>query len=213
MPRSMDRPLRENLRRAYALDASRRDARALARWRLRERERFLSELQMNHLESLLELGAGVGRDARFFADHERRVTCIDLSEVMVWKCRLKGLSAYVMDVVALTFPDESFDAAHSVNCLLHVPSDEFSRALAEIRRVLRPGALFYYGTWGGFEHEGVYENDHLSPPRWFSFHSDEILRGIVGDVFEIVRFHSDPQDAEDPRFRFQSLLLRKPPID
>jgi len=205
----MDERLRDDLRRAYALDASIREARALATWRAREREAFLSDLLTNRLESLLELGAGVGRDAQFFADHGRTVTCIDLSEAMVAKCRAKGLTAHVMDVVALAFEDASFDAAYSVNCLLHLPDNELSLALIEIQRVLRPGGLFYYGTWGGFEHAGVYEDDHLSPPRWFSFHDDAALQRIVGEVFEIVRFRSDPRNPEDPRFRFQSLLLRK----
>ncbi len=208
----MDERLRDNLRRAYALDASIREARSLATWRTREREAFLSELLANRLESLLELGAGVGRDAKFFADHGRAVTCVDLSQAMVAKCHAKGLTAHVMDVVALTFADASFDAAYSVNCLLHLPDRELSLALVEIRRVLQPGGLFYYGTWGGFEHEGVYEDDHLSPPRWFSFHDDAALRRIVGEAFEIVRFRSDPRDPAEPRFRFQSLLLRKPPI-
>jgi SAM-dependent methyltransferase len=206
----MDEHLRDDLRRAYALDTSRRDARPLAEWRLREREAFLAELRGSRLELLLELGAGVGRDARFFANHGRIVTCIDLSEAMVAECHAKGLTAHVMDVVALAFDDASFDAAYSVNCLLHLPGDELLYALTEIQRVLRPGALFYYGTWGGFEHEGIYEEDHLSPPRLFSFHNDAALQRIVSEVFEIVRFRSDPRDPKDSRFRFQSLLLRKP---
>jgi len=202
---------REQLKRAYALDATARDERSLAAWRVREREEFLSELSAHGCKSLLELGAGVGRDARFFADHGCAVMCIDLAEEMVAKCREKGLTARVMDVVDLAFDDESFDAAYSVNCLLHLPGEELSRALVEIRRVLRPGALFYYGTWGGFEHEGVYEDDHLCPPRLFSFHDDDTLQRTVSAAFEIVRFRSDLRDPRDPRFRFQSFLLRKRP--
>jgi len=203
---------RDELKRAYALDAAARDERSLATWRVREREQFLSELTAHRCVSLLELGAGVGRDARFFADHGCAVTCIDLAEGMVAKCREKGLTAHVMDVVDLAFDDATFDAAYSVNCLLHLPAEELSEALIEIRRVLRPGALFYYGTWGGFEHEGVYEDDHLFPPRWFSFHDDATLQRTVDAIFEIARFRSDPRDPEDSRFRFQSFLLRKRPV-
>jgi SAM-dependent methyltransferase len=209
----MDRLLRDRLKRAYAADAAMREERTLPAWRIRERTGFLETLQRCDLVSILEIGAGVGRDARFFADHGCAVTCIDLSEKMIDLCRAKGLSAEVMDVVDLSYEDDAFDAAYSVNCLLHVPLVELPKALREIHRVLRPGALFYYGTWGGFEHEGVYEDDHLTPPRLFSFHDDAALKGLVSEVFEVLSFCSRSRDPEDSRFLFQSLLLRKPSHD
>jgi SAM-dependent methyltransferase len=201
---------RDALREAYDGNVAERDARTLPRWRGDLRAEFLERLRYERLTSLLEIGAGVGRDARFFADHGCCVTCVDLSPEMIACCRGKGLTAYVMDVSALTFSDRSFDAAYSVNCLLHLTGEELPSALQEIRRVLRPGGLFYYGTWGGFDQEGVFEEDHLTPPRLFAFRTDERLQSIVGDVFEIEEFHSMAKDPNDARFRFQSLVLRKP---
>ncbi len=115
-----------------------------------------------------------------------------------------------MDVAELSFKDESFDAVYSFNSLLHLSKDELPTVMLEIRRVLRPAGLFYFGTWGGFDHEGIHEGDDHDPPRFFSFYDDERLKWVVGEAFDILDFRSIDMSEGDPRFRFQSLLLRKP---
>jgi len=201
--------LHDQLRQAYDGGAEERDSRTLADWRLAERDHFLRQLRERRCITLLEIGAGVGRDAQYFADHGCDVTCIDLSSEMVKRCHARGQHALVMDVMDLSFEDGTFDAAYSVNCLLHLSKAELPLALRNIQRVLRPGGVFYYGTWGGFEHEGVYEDDHLNPPRFFSFHEDEPLLQVVGEAFEVLEFRSMNPDPTDERFRFQAFLLRK----
>jgi len=203
-------PLRDRLRQAYDGGAEARDLSPLPDWKVAERARFLCQIQENQLCVLLEVGAGTGRDSRFFADAECVVTCIDLSAEMVRLCRQKGLKALVMDVAKLSFADASFDAVYSFNSLLHLPKDELPGVLQEIRRVLRPEGLFYFGTYGGFDHEGIYQEDDHDPSRFFSFYDDEHLKRLAGEVFEILEFRSMDINDRDPRFRFQSLLLRKP---
>ena len=175
----MTDPLRDRLRQAYDSGAEARDRSVLPKWKASERAGFLSQLRANGLMRLLEVGAGTGRDGRFFADQGREVTCIDLSPEMVQLCRNKGLEAQVMDVVELSFADESFDAIYSFNSLLHLSKSELPAVLLEIRRVLRREGLFYFGTYGGFDHEGVHEGDDHDPPRFFSFYDDEQLKCVV----------------------------------
>jgi len=134
----------------------------------------------------------------------------DLSANMVERCRDKGLDAHVMDVANVSFVDKSFDAVYSFNCLLHLPKDELRSVLLEIRRVLALGDLCYFGTWGGFDHEGVYQEDDHDPQRFFSFYDDEHLKLVVGKSFDMLNFRSLNVDGHDPKFRFQSLLLQKP---
>ena len=116
----MTDPLRNRLRQAYDNGAEARDGRVLPQWKASERADFLSQLRANGLTRLLEVGAGTGRDGRFFADQGRDVTCVDLSPEMVRLCRNKGLEALVMDVAELSFADESFDAVYSFNGMLHL---------------------------------------------------------------------------------------------
>lgn len=203
-------PLRDLLRQAYDSGAEARDLSPLPEWKAAERAGFLHQLQKNHLCVLLEVGAGTGRDSRFFADAGCVVTCIDLSAEMVRLCRQKGLKALVMDVGELSFADASFDAVYSFNSLLHLPKDELPGVLQEIRRVLKPDGLFYFGTYGGFDHQGIYQEDDHDPSRFFSFYDDKHLKRVAGEVFEILEFRSLDMNDRDPRFRFQSLLLRKP---
>ncbi len=87
----MTDPLRDRLRQAYDNGAEARDRYVLPEWKADERVGFLQQLRKNRLVTLLEVGAGVGRDGRFFADQGRDVTCIDLSPEMVRLCREKDL--------------------------------------------------------------------------------------------------------------------------
>jgi len=202
--------LRKALKQAYDSSAHTRDRADLPEWKRLERSRFLAQLQTNEQTKLLDVGAGTGRDGLYFAEAGCDVTCIDLSPAMVELCRKKGLKALVMDVVDLSFPASAFDAVYSMNSLLHLPKAELPAVLLELRRVLKPGGLFYFGTYGGYDHAGIYEDDDHTPHRFFSFYEDAHLQRVVGQAFEILSFQS-LQISENPqKLRFQSLLLQRP---
>lgn len=201
--------LRDRLRRAYDRGAEARDHSDYPAWKAAERDAFLSQLRTHRLYRLLEVGAGVGRDSRFFRDAGCDVTCIDLSVNMVARCRDKGLDAHVMDVAHLAFENDTFNAVYSFNSLLHLPKEELPAALQEVHRVLVPGGLFYFGTYGGFDHEGTHLDDDHNPPRFFSFYDDDHLTQVVSTVFTVIERRSLKVDGYDERLRFQALLLQK----
>ncbi|MFC2078894.1 class I SAM-dependent methyltransferase [Candidatus Bipolaricaulota bacterium] len=202
--------LRDRLRQAYDGGAEARESGAYPKWKKTERAGFLSQLRAHGLTRFLEVGAGTGRDSKFFADEGCMVTCIDLSPEMVRSCQTKGLEARVMDVADLSFEDGSFDAVYSFNSLLHLPKAELPAVLGEIRRVLRPAGLFFFGSYGGFDHEGTRESDDHDPPRFFSFYGDNQLQDVVSKAFDILKFRSVAVNGHDKRLHFQSLLLRRP---
>jgi SAM-dependent methyltransferase len=88
-------------------------------------------------ERVLEVGCGWGDfAARVQEDLGATVIAIDISPRMVELARERGVDAREGDVQAIPFEDESFDCAVA-NCMLyHAP--DIDRALAELRRVLRP---------------------------------------------------------------------------
>jgi SAM-dependent methyltransferase len=196
----------EQLRTAYDGSAAARDLEEKPEWKLAERRAFLSRLQAENKTRLIELGAGTGHDSLFFKDHGLHVVATDLSPEMVAKCQAKGLEAYVMDFLSLSFPPHSFDAAYALNTLLHVPNAALSSVLANVRTILAPNALFYVGTFRGEPFEGLLEDDWHDPPRFFSFRSDEQLLQLVAPHFDVLDFHVFPIGKR----HFQALTLRAP---
>jgi SAM-dependent methyltransferase len=200
------------LQEAYNLkSASDRDQAGKEGWKLAERQHFLDILKREGKLTLLEVGAGTGTDGLFFQTNGLRVVCTDLSPAMVELCRKKGLEAYVMDFLSLDFPPASFDAMYALNCLLHVPTNDLLRVLAKLRELLSPGGLFFLGVYGGFEQEGVHENDWHQPPRFFAHHTDEFMKQAVSPFFEIISFKAIP--FEKQAWHFQSFVLRRREVE
>jgi len=197
-----------NLLEFYNRDVERRDNSEYPAWKREERQHFLSLLQQEGKTSLLEIGAGTGRDSLFFQEKGLDVTSTDLSPEMVKRCQQKGLTAYVMDFLHLVFPPSSFDAAYSINCLLHVPTQDLPAVLQEIQGLLKPAGLYYLGVYGGIEREGVRPDDPNEPKRFFSFHTDEYMQEVTRRFFTLVYFKRVHMEGEGD-LHFQSMILRR----
>jgi len=197
-----------SLRAAYSREsAEQRDNTEKEDWKVVERQQFFTLLQQEGKTSLLEIGAGTGKDSLFFKDNGLRVVCTDLSPAMIDLCREKGLEAYVMDFLNLDFTPASFDAIYALNCLLHVPGADLPSVLQKIRDLLRPGGLFFLGVYGGIEKEGINESDYHKPPRFFSHHTDEFMQHVTARFFELVSFKAIALPGKT--MHFQSMILRR----
>jgi ubiquinone/menaquinone biosynthesis C-methylase UbiE len=159
--------------RAYLRGEQYRDGRNLdARIRLHQRFSVATEspnrwmirqLRPGDAGRVLELGCGPGhfwRDTRDLRPARWRVVCSDLSPGMAAEAARAlggepGLSFAAADAQALPFPDASFDVVLANFMLYHVP--DRPRALAEIRRALRPGGQFAAATVGRSHMAGLRE--------------------------------------------------------
>jgi len=103
---------------------------------------------------VLEIGTGVGTDARRIIGRGGIYTGINIdagsTQATATALHSFGLPGAVLqaDATALRFPDASFDIVYSFGVLHHIPNVE--RAIAHIRRVLKPGgelvAMLYNRT-------------------------------------------------------------------
>jgi SAM-dependent methyltransferase len=203
-----NKTFKDDLIEAYNKHAQEREGNTLEDWKIENRAEFLSFLQKENRHSFLELGSGTGKDSLFFNENGLNVTCVDLSPQMVKFCQQKGLSAQVMDMADLQFSADSFDVVYSFNSLLHIPKNELSIVLENIKRVLKPNGVFHLGIYGSDqESEGIWEEDFYVPKRFFSFYSDEHLQEITSQYFDLISFKR--LTVDNSKTHFQRLILRK----
>ena len=205
----MDEHLLSALQTAYDRKVEERQGRHLSAWKAAERARFLALVQAEGKQTLLEIGAGTGRDSLFFQQNGLTVTCIDLSPAMVAHCHSQGLAAHVVPFAQLDqhFPSVQFDSIYAINCLLHVPKTDLPGILEKIRTILRPGGLFYWGQYGGIDEEGIWAGDHYEPQRFFARYTDAPFKALATTYFILEAFCQIPQRKSGDYFH--SVTLRK----
>jgi len=195
----------------YDAQASEREQSGLRDGRADLRDRFLRRLRDEGRDSLIELGAGTGHDAAAFAREGIQVTAIDLSAQHVALCHARGIDARVGDFYNLDFPTGSFQAGWAMSSLLHVPNSDLDAVVGEISRVLCQGGLLGIGLWGGIDREGVWEGDIAEPKRFFSLRSDDRLKAVLSQHFEILAFDiTSPGEGFGSKAHYQWCVVRTP---
>lgn len=96
---------------------------------------------------LLEVGPGPGRATEILRQRFTRVTAIEIDPALAnaLKRRLADTNVTVIegDATTMPFEDRAFSGAVAFTMLHHVPSPALQdRLLAEVHRVLQPGATF-----------------------------------------------------------------------
>ena len=108
---------------------------------------------------VVEIGFGSGLNVPFYPPAVTRVAAVEPSDTG-WKLAARRLRATAipvqrsgLDGQSLPFPDDSYDAALSTWTLCTIP--DVAAALAEIRRVLKPGAILHFLEHGLAPDESV----------------------------------------------------------
>ncbi|MEW9698695.1 class I SAM-dependent methyltransferase [Paenibacillus sp. SI8] len=204
----MDTQVKQILKKSYDQQAEQRDRSEVELWKVSEMDRFLSRLRTGDQgKKILDLGSGPGHQAAYLQKNGCDVTCIDLSEEMVRICQGKGLEAFAMDFFQLELEPVSYDAIWTMNALLHVPKTSLNQVLVQIDRVLKPEGFIYLGIYGGYESEGIWEEDSYRPQRFFAFYENEHLLRIVSEMFEVEQFDLLPMAGMT--VDYQAIIARK----
>ncbi|HRW09320.1 MAG TPA: class I SAM-dependent methyltransferase [Caldilineaceae bacterium] len=112
-------------------------------------ERFLTQLNFSPNDHWLDVGCGLGGDARYVANRfGARVSGIDLTPEYVETgkrlCQWVGLADQIAlhqgSALAMPFADATFDGGYMVHVGMNI--EDKTQLFAEIFRLLRPGATF-----------------------------------------------------------------------
>ena len=102
---------------------------------------------------ILELGCGTGsmwKDNLHLLSGDTTLTLTDFSEGMLetakQNVRAENVTFRQVDIQNIPYPDAAFDVVIANMMLYHVP--DLHKGLSEVRRVLKPGGIFYCATYG-----------------------------------------------------------------
>ncbi len=108
---------------------------------------------LNREMIVLELACATGILSELIADRLNHLEATDFSEQMITEARKRQQSANIhyalQDATRISYPDHMFDAVIISNALHILPHPE--KALAEIRRVLKPGGILFAPTYTAAE--------------------------------------------------------------
>ena len=174
-----------------------------------------------NIKKIVELGAGLGRDAIFFAKNSIQVAALDYSPTAVEIINKKALkdklsssiSAKVFDIrKKLPFEDNSVEAcfSHMLYCMA-LSTLNLKNLNKEICRIIKPGGINIYtvrhigdGDYKNGIHRGenLYENDGFIV-HFFS--KEKIKQNVVG--FVIISIESF-EEGTFPRKLFRVILKK-----
>jgi SAM-dependent methyltransferase len=168
-------------------------------------DRFAADLSPGALA--VDLGAGPGMDTANLRARGVRAVGLDFSMGML----RAGIDQYPGprvqgDARRLPFSDGSVDGVWANASLLHLDEADARRALAEVWRILRPGAALYLSVKAGTGAEE--ETERYGRPRFFQYWSVDALDAtLVGAGFEVTDRHADVT----PRATWLARLARRRP--
>lgn len=149
----------------------------------KEMRKFLELLSPK--SKILDIGSGPGDHALLFQNQGHEITCIDLSEEMIKKCKENGLNAQLMDFENLEFPENSFDGIWACTSLLHIPKENLGKILKQISQIMKPQGIFFLGMKQGNGECFNIQDRYPGTKRWFSLYTNEELRKYLEPHFKI----------------------------
>ena len=144
---------------------------------------------------LLDVGGGTGNYALALQREGWQPVVCDRSADMLARAAAKGLETVECDATALPFADASFDAVMCVSMLHHV--DDRSRALAEQRRVVRPGGRGALMLYTREDIEDAWYHEYFPSTRAWMDASHPRLADLIDELPSARRIELVFRDLED----------------
>jgi ubiquinone/menaquinone biosynthesis C-methylase UbiE len=144
---------------------------------------------------VVEVGFGTGLNAPHYPDGIQRIAAVEPSSLCmhIAEPRIAATSAKVelagLNGETLDFPSDEFDAALSTWTLCTIP--DVAAALAEIRRVLKPGGTFHFVEHGRAPDAHVARWQARIEPAWKHVAGGCHVTRQISDLVERAGFQLD----------------------
>jgi demethylmenaquinone methyltransferase/2-methoxy-6-polyprenyl-1,4-benzoquinol methylase len=130
--------------------------------------------------SLADIGGGTGNYALALTREGWQPVVVDRSAPMLAQAAAKGLDTVAADATRLPFADESFDAAMLVSMLHHLDAPQ--RALAQARRILRPGGRLALQVFTREDIVDAWCLDYFPSSRAWMYETHPPLAQLLGEL-------------------------------
>lgn len=174
--------------RSYYEEEARQDLRGPLRGRRVDlRSEYVQLLLTEGRRTVIDFGAGPGRDAEGFSNAGIAYTGLDLAHGNGVLAAGRGVTVVQGSIAAPPLRAASFDAGWSMSTLMHVTETDVPAVLGAMVRPLASGAPLLIAQWGG--QRGEYVDDMRLPGerRLFSLRTFDHNRELLAAAGSIER--------------------------
>jgi len=133
----------------YEAEALAQLRKPLSGWRAEQRDAFIELLESEARSTVVDFGAGPGRDLEGFAAAGLQAMGIDLAVGNAHLARSRGLTVIPASVTTPPLRANAFQAGWSMSTLMHLDHDQASAATTRLIEAIEPGGPVWVGLWGG----------------------------------------------------------------
>ena len=182
-------------------------------------KKSLKIFQENNINTIIELGAGLGRDSIYFSINNLSVTSLDYSQSginiinkKINKDKLKNIKTKVFDIrQKLPFEDNSIDGcfSHMLYCMA-LSNQNLFNLNREICRILKPNGLNIYTVRN--EHDGDYKNgihrgeDMYENDGFIVHFFNKTKINQLTDGFKNIKLESFEKHLQEHKYAYSILL-------
>ena len=164
---------------------------------------------------ICDLGCGPGHVTRYLHERGADAFGIDLSPGMIEQAKLRNpsLTFEQGDMRALKLDDDSLGGILLLYSIIHIPRDEVTGVLRELRRVLKPGGQLLVGFHKGQEilHQAELWGKVVNLDAYF-FEPDEMTRYLEAAGFDIAEVIERPPYPEVEYQSHRAYIWAQKPI-
>lgn len=200
---------RQDLRAYYEEEARLRLRKPVTGRRVQMRDEFVALLQAERRRSVVDYGAGPGRDGEAFVVAGLDYVGLDLAHANGVLAAERGVTVVQGSVDAPPFCTRSFDAGWSMSTLMHIPEATVPECLSAMTAPLRPGAPFVVGLWGGDRGDVISELGPAGHRRFFSLRPFDVNHRLLAACATVE--HASVWDLGDGEWQYHVFQLRVGP--